>query len=146
MDLLSAQLTKLGAAVAEREVDTEAVKPGLSASSSMLLLYSLQCFRWGGKYSAKSRGAVVNLTGTGLENALLILSTIVQLLIGLSDPAGQWSNRHSRSLLCTVHFYVLSLVSLQSNVWETGHQIGRQIGHQASAVRAKVHMNKRDMQ
>ena len=45
VDLLSAQLTKLGAAVAEREVDTEAVKPGLSTSSSMLLLYSLQCFR-----------------------------------------------------------------------------------------------------
>ena len=45
VDLLSAQLTKLGAAVAEREVNTDALQPRLSTSSSMLLLYSLQCFK-----------------------------------------------------------------------------------------------------
>lgn len=45
VDVVSGQLTKIGAAVAEREINTDTIKPGLSTSSSMLLLYSLQCFK-----------------------------------------------------------------------------------------------------
>ena len=46
VDLLSAQLSKLGATVAESEINTDSLKPGLSTSSSMLLLFSLQSFKY----------------------------------------------------------------------------------------------------
>lgn len=46
MDVASGHLSNLGAKVAQREIKTEGVKPGLSTSGSMLLLYSLQAFRY----------------------------------------------------------------------------------------------------
>lgn len=45
MDAASGHLSNMGAKVAQREIKSEDVKPGLSTSGSMLLLYSLQAFK-----------------------------------------------------------------------------------------------------
>lgn len=47
VDVASSHLSSSGAKVAQRHIDADGVKPGLSTSGSMLLLYSLDAFRWG---------------------------------------------------------------------------------------------------
>ncbi|KAL3158298.1 hypothetical protein ABBQ38_010542 [Trebouxia sp. C0009 RCD-2024] len=46
VDVASSHLSSSGAKVAQRHIDADGVKPGLSTSGSMLLLYSLDAFRW----------------------------------------------------------------------------------------------------
>ncbi|KAL0024326.1 hypothetical protein WJX79_009218 [Trebouxia sp. C0005] len=46
VDVISGHLSNVGAKVAQREIKSDDVKPGLSTSGSMLLLYSLQAFKW----------------------------------------------------------------------------------------------------
>lgn len=46
VDVVSGHLSNVGAKVAQREIKSGDVKPGLSTSGSMLLLYSLQAFKW----------------------------------------------------------------------------------------------------
>lgn len=46
VDVASGHLSNLGAKVAQKEIKSEATMPGLSTSGSMLLLYSLQAFKW----------------------------------------------------------------------------------------------------
>ncbi len=45
VDVVSGHLSNVGAKVAQREIKSDDVKPGLSTSGSMLLLYSLQAFK-----------------------------------------------------------------------------------------------------
>ena len=46
VDVASGHLSNLGAKVAQKEIKSEATMPGLSTSGSMLLLYSLQAFKY----------------------------------------------------------------------------------------------------